>query len=71
MNISYKGTEKEEKMRIQAEGYEFPHLHVEIRKNDFVVKVLGKTPVIVDDEEGLIRTLKWWIKEVREKNWNG
>jgi hypothetical protein len=51
-------------------SFEFTHLHIQIREDDFVLKVLGKRPVAVKNEEEILKTLKLWAKEVRKANWS-
>jgi hypothetical protein len=51
-------------------SFEFNHLHIQIREDDFVLKVLGKRPIVVRNEEEILKTLKWWTKEVRKANWS-
>jgi len=62
--MKYMGVEKSD-----CEAFEFTHLHIQIREDDFILKVLGKKPLMIKSEEEILATLKWWAKEVRKTNW--
>lgn len=58
-----------EEINIQLDKFEFPHMHIQVRKRDFVMKVFGKVPVVAKTEREIVQVLKQWAKQVRQKNW--